>query len=256
MNDEDFVRQWASDYQPAKEQVATASTPAPWVQVGSTEGLIEEYKRKLAALEEDITNTSEANKARNDKLKEELHQERKARQQTEALSRAEIEKLKRELEAVKEGGLTSNDALRRKNYTAEPAKPREAAVSLADIEKLEKQEKGKEKEKKEKGKEKEKEHAQEKDKEDRERQDKEKQHREKQDREKQERERDDKERQQREKQDREKHESVSQQKVAALETKQRELYEQVLQINPSRITLTHCLHPFYKHPSKSPCTAN
>lgn len=205
--DEEFARQWAADYNPSsssnKNEVATATTAAPeaWRQVGSSDAQIDEYKKKLKVLEEELSTSRETNKTAHEKHQEALSRATRTLQATEQQHKETIARLQRELDMIKDGGMGVNDTLSSKNYSKaeRTEKPRTALKGLIADEK----EKGKEDKKKET--------------EEKERQDKQREERDKQDKES-----NDKEREEREKQT-----AAFKQKAAELEAKYKQAAEQL-----------------------------
>ena len=170
--------------------------------MGSSDGQVEEYKKKLHVLESELLNSQETNKLAHEKHQEALSRATRALQATEQQHQATITRLQRELDMVKESGMGVNDALRSKDYskTEKAEKPRAAALSSVIADEQKQKEKGKEKEKE--------------DREERERYDRQREERGKQDRE-------------REDKDRDSQNAATKQKTAELEVKFKQLAEQV-----------------------------
>jgi hypothetical protein len=177
--------------------------------VGANDTQIDEYKKKLKLMEEELTVSRETNRAAHEKHQEALSRATRNLQATEEKLKAEVTRLNNELAMVKSSGMGANDTLMSKNYSkAGPAeKPKAAPLSDVIADEQKQKEKGKEKEREDKSKERE--------------------ERERQDRQREERERQDKERDNRDQQDKQNQDSASKQRSAELEAKLKQISEQV-----------------------------
>lgn len=176
--------------------------------MGSSDAQIEEYKKKLQFLENELSTSRDTNKTSHEKHQETLSRLNRQLQATEQQYKDKLERLQRELDLVKESGRGVNDTLLAKDYSkAERTEKPRASLSSVIADEQKQKEKGKEKEREDKGKE---------------REDKERH-----DRQREEREKQDKERDEREKQEREKQSAAFKQKTAELEAKYKQAAEQV-----------------------------
>jgi hypothetical protein len=211
--DEEFARQWAADYQPTSsnknENIPAPATPEPWRQVGNTDAQIEEFKKKLQFLENELAVSRETNKTAHEKHQESLSRSTRVQKESEEKYKVEIARLNHELNMVKSSGKGVNDTLINMNYSkAAPAeKPKAAALSDVIAHEQKQKEKGKEKEREDKSKERE--------------------DRERQDRLREENIRYDKDRDDKDKEEREKQNAAFKQKTVELEAKYKQVAEQV-----------------------------